>query len=355
MAYSFFAELDKQWLRDIIADKEKESRQVNGALVSEALSDAFVLASGVAVGAQSIWQQDLNLFSYKSLIAIQLGCAYLALKSLYDQKTKIDNDLHVLKAILELDENTPENITAMLKDYIAIHADPDQPERPGLEVKRLSSEALATIQRNFRQKRSKETVWQKAGYTASFLRYEFTNAVCMMGETVRRPREFFNAASSGSKAIKRLWDHWDEVRVNRDAQTTRESLLYNMRRAERDSTRESPRSLRDMLGEDMANRVNYLHQQQASLRTVTRLRIETARGVAACAAIIGIAGWQMATAGGLGVAGMALYTIVASLPSLKVLAKELDDLTRTTDIYGPKVTTASNDFTISMAQRALGQ
>lgn len=111
--HDIWAEIDKNWLRQLIKDKETHLKNINGALVSEVISDAVVLGGGLSIAFNSITSFSLLPVVFNSLTMVQLGLAYKTIDSLYAQRIKVGNDIHVLNAILNLDETAPDNITSM--------------------------------------------------------------------------------------------------------------------------------------------------------------------------------------------------------------------------------------------------
>jgi hypothetical protein len=353
MHHKYLAQLDKDWLRDSISGKEIHLKNVNGAIGSEVISDLFVLFSGGLTVAFSIASQSLVPLAVNPLPMVQLALAYKTIASLMKQRAKIMNDLHVLNAILEIDKETPENITAMVHDYIEIHGDPDNDSHPShLEVKTLSPEALRTIQRNFRQKSKKTSLARKAITSVSFLKNEFTNAASMVGRTILTPVSLGKSVFSSIKNIKDIYKNWDEIKESRSGDTLRETYNTMLRRAHNNSDQnDMPKEVGSFFSNERKNQLYYLHQQQASLRTVSQLRVDTAKGFGACVGIIGIALWSAATSTTAGALIGSLYTIVASLPSLKVLGDELNDLTKTSNKYSPRVDKAAAEFLMGIPAR----
>lgn len=327
---------------------------VNGALTSEVISDLFVLGSGGLTAAFAIASRSLVPIALNPLPMIQLGLAYKTIKSLMNQRRKIENDLHVLNAILQMDEETPENVTAMVRDYLEIHGDPETEGRPShMEVKTLSPLALSTIQKNFRQKKTKMSVPEKIAAGTGFLTREFGHAVSMVGKTLASPIELGKSIGTSYKNIKRIYDRWDLISESMNSMTLRETYNMMIRRARREEDMKSslPKELDAYFPSDRKRQLYYLHQQQASLRTVSRMRVETATGYGACMGIIGLALWTAVKSDTtFGLIG-SIYTIAASLPSLKVLGKELDSLTKTVEKYSPRVDRAAAEFLMGMPGR----
>ena len=351
MHHSYLAQLDKNWLKESISAKQDSLNDVNGALTSEVISDLFVLGSGSLTAAFAVASQSLVPLALNPLPVIQLGLAYKTIKSLMNQRSKIQNDLHVLNAILHMDEETPENITSMVRGYLEIHGDPETEGRPThMEVKELSPAALSTIQKNFRQKKSKTTPGEKVAHAAGFLKSEFTHAVSMVGKTLASPVELGKSIGTSYKNIKRIYDRWELIEESMNSKTLRETYNMMIRRARREEEMKStlPKELDAYFNDERKKQLYYLHQQQAALRTVSRSRVDTAIGYGACTGIITIALWTAVSSNSLiGLAG-SLYTIAASLPSLKVLGKELDNLTKTVEKYSPRVDRAAAEFLMGM-------
>ncbi|PCI01316.1 MAG: hypothetical protein COB76_01615 [Alphaproteobacteria bacterium] len=346
----YFAEMDKQWLSDVITGKENAVKDVNGALASEVISDLFVLGSGALTMSFAIASASLVPLALAPMPLIQLALAYKTIKSLYDQKTKLDNDLHVLQAISHIDEETPENITEMLRDYISIHAEPDQDQSSHrLEVKKLSPDALIVVQKNFRKKKEAKTFKEKAGSASKFLKQEFSNAARMVVKTVANPVSLFRSMHDSSRNVARIYVDWNDVSKNIKADTLRETYKRTLSQAHKDRTYDSiPQKMGGLFENERKNQLYYLHQQQASLRTVSKMRVETLGGFLACSGIVALAVLGALTAQNtLAVAGN-VYTAVASLPSLKVLADEMDSLSKTSQKHSPKVNRAAAEFLVGM-------
>ena len=344
------AKLDKDWLRGIISSQKRNQDEVSGALASEALSDSLVVVNGTLTTAFAAGSLSLVPLAQDPVTMIQLGLAYLAIRSLYDQRNKVGNDIHVLEAILEVDEATPGNMTAMLHDYIEIHAAPDENSHPSqLEIRKIDRRALATIIKNFKRREGHTTVGQKISGSAGFLKKEFKNATVMMGQTIMRPKELYSAFRVAAGNLKLLHERRAIIIENSQSETLLELYRRLLKRAKREDERVAgeykfPERVRNLFPEERMDQLRYLHQQQASLRTVSRLRIETAQGFMASAGIIGLAIMQTATASTAYGVIAGLYTVVASLPSLKILSRELDNLTQTNLQYGPKVDRAAANF-----------
>ena len=355
MDYNKLAQLDKDWLRDAIADKQTHLDDVSGALASEVISDLFVLGNGGLTVAFAVATRSLVPVAANPLPMVQIVLAYLTIKALVDQRRKIQNDLHVLNAILQIDEETPENITAMVHDYIEIHTNPDNEGHPShLDVKSLSPEALRVIQKNFRMRGDKRSLLQKTLGSGVFLAQEFKNAARMMGATIARPLELGKAILVSAQNIKKLYREWDDVDDSRHSETLRDvykRTLRIARRADEVDVAKMPPKLDDFFNNKRKQQLYYLHQQQASLRTVSRMRVETAVGLCACSGIIGIALVSTFTAASVAMAIGGVYTVVASLPSIKILGGELQDLTRTSEKHAPKINKAAADFMMGMPGR----
>lgn len=354
MHYKYLAQLDKDWLRDSISDKEKHLSDVNGALTSEAISDLFVFVNGGITASFAVASRSLIPLAANPLPMIQLALAYKTIKSLIDQQRKIQNDLHVMNAILQIDEETPENITAMVRGYIEIHGNPDSDGPPShLDIKTLSPDALRAIQKNFRHKHKKTSLPEKIKFSAGFLQNEFANAATMVGKTLAHPVELGKSVYASAKNIKPIYDHWQEIKETRNSKTLRETYNMMLRRARREDgmKKELPKELGTFFSSERRNQLYYLHQQQASLRTVSRMRVETATGFCACAGIIGISLYSAARASNTVNLLGSIYTVAASLPSLRVLGDELNSLTKTAQKYGPRVNRAAADFMMGMPGR----
>ncbi len=350
MTYTTLSDLDKKWLGNVIAEREANLKDVSGALASEVISDFFVLLNGTMIAGSAVTTLSLVPLALTPLPMVQLSLAYVAIKSLMDQRQKLQDDVQVLNAILQVDEETPENITAMVSQYIEIHANPDNESRPSrIEIKRLSRDALMKIQKNFRTKKQKLTFTEKVLTSANFLKEEFANAATMVGKTVINPLDLGRSVITSTRNIRAIYNKWDINKETRNSKTLRETYNYMIRRALReDENNKMPRKVEDYFTERRRDQLFYLHQQQASLRTASRLRLETAAGVIACSGIILIALYETAMSTTTFAMIGGIYTIIASLPSLKVLGRELDSLTKTVDKYSPNVNRAAAEFMMDM-------
>lgn len=349
MSKSKFLTLDQKWLQEIIADKERHVAGVNGALMSEVMSDLFVLGSSAMALTFAFTNKSMGPVIEEWQSVVQLGCAVTAIKALINQRTKMQNDLHVLKAILEMDEETPENITEMLHDYIEIHADPEAADKPhSIEIKKLNYNALSTIRKNFRTHDVSLSLVQKAFFTGQFLKSEIGNAFGMMFKTAIAPVEMVKSIFTTTLEVGSVLKNRQQIKKRSNDITLYEKFSEMHEEAQQGYADEVDADFDKFFAADRKKQLLYLHQQEVSLRTVSRLRLETTLGIAACTAIIGFAASSLATTASLGVMAGGIYTILASLPSLKVLGQELASLNKISDRTYPKVKRAAADYLLAM-------
>jgi hypothetical protein len=404
----FLAELDKRWLREeVIGDKRKHQRDLNGTMVAEVSSDVFVLKDGIQAMAVGVGEGSWNVLNFTgfTLPVAALAAAGIIIRSIGKQINKVGNDLNVLEAILQMDEKTPQNMTAEVLPYIRLLQEPGTADRPaitGVEVKEPSATALRVIQQNFKRKKEPRSLARLAWDGVAFIGAQSGNALRVMYVTAKDVGGLKNTALGAYQDVSKVMHDWKKIRANCHEPTVWEIHRRKLERAYEDAP-EGERHVRiqDRFNKEQRARMRLLHHEEAALRDISRARITTTVGLGAVTTILGTTGmlavfnafnqdWSsvadnaqsmardagriftapamedvpkrladfgnslLATGGSFKFGALAenAYTIIASLPSFVQFSKELRTLTATDENYLTIVKEESRKYYGNVAQRA---